>query len=425
MEALLPATNAAGFPWANPALHAEAIATARSLGLPGRKTEAWMYTPVAKPIGAHSWTPAAPQMADPGTVPTIEGLPRLVFVNGRLDRMLSDAIASSDLTVASLATLGDATVAGEHYGRLASKDAPFVALNTAHAQDGLAILLPRGTELDALHLVHLTTASEGQAHLSTPRVLVVTGEGSRVTLVEEHITQGDGRTLSAAVTEIVVGPNAQVDHLQLFTQGLQAIHLGHLAVEVGRDGRFTHQHLSLGGAITRAETELTFVGPGAEATLNGLFAPAGEQVQDHHLTVRHAVPHCTSNQLFKGALAGEGRGVFTGQVQVAPGARQSTVEQSNPNLLLTPGARVYTRPQLVIDNDDVVASHGATVGRLDAEALFYLQTRGLAMPDAERLLTAAFAGEIIEALPYEDLRERVRADVNARLFGAQSMGDPA
>lgn len=414
MDALLP-TAPAGLPWAE-ALRAKAAEAARAAGLPGRKTEAWMYTPVAKLLGGETWSAGEPGAVDADALPAIEGTDRLVFVDGQFASALSDALPGELTPLAALAESGPVT---EHFGRLVDLAAPFAALNTARADDGLALVLPRNAQLERpVHVVHVATAGEGEARQSAPRLLVVAAANSGATIVEEHVTQGAGRTLAAAVTEVVVGPNACVDHLQVFAQGPRAVHVGHLAVEVARDGRFSHRQVSLGGALTRAEVDLVFAGPGAEADLKGLFAPADAQVQDHQLRVRHAVPHCSSSQLYKGVVGGEGRGVFTGLVEVAPKARQTSAEQSNPNLLLTEKARVYTRPQLVIDNDEVVASHGATIGRLDEEAVFYLQSRGIARGDAERLLTAAFAGEVIEALPFEDLRERVRADVNQRLFGA-------
>ncbi len=165
---------------------------------------------------------------------------------------------------------------------------------------------------------------------------------------------------------------------------------------------------------------LTFAGPGGEANFAGLYASGGDRHHDHHTVVDHAVPHCTSDQTYKGLVGDRARGVFTGQVIVRPGAHHTRADQHNPNLLLSTQAKVDTRPQLVIDNDDVVCSHGATIGQLDDAAVFYLMARGIPRRAAERMLASAFAGQIIEGLPWPDLAERCGAAVHAALFGAEA-----
>ncbi|MCA9547653.1 MAG: Fe-S cluster assembly protein SufD [Myxococcales bacterium] len=399
-----------------PALRAAARAAFEAAGLPTRRTEDWKYTAAVRHLADTAW--AFDGGRAPAALPEVAGAARLVFVNGRFAPALSAHLdLPAGVTVERLAE----APAHAAYGALAELEGhPFAALNTAAAVDGLQVVVGRNQQAPALHLVHVAAADADEAVLSCPRVLVVAEAGAQVKLIEEFVSHGAGRTAAAAVTEIQVGPNAQVEHTELFHQDPErAWHLGRVQVTVDRDGRFAHHHVSLGGALTRSEVRLKFLAPGGEFTANGLYASHGQQHHDHHAVIEHAVPRCTSDQTYKGLIGGAARGVFTGQVIVAPGAHHTRADQHNPNLLLTNSARIDTRPQLIIDNDDVLCSHGATTGQLDEAAVFYLMARGVPRAEAQRMLGQAFADEVLDKLPWPDVAERARAAVRRDLFGTE------
>jgi Fe-S cluster assembly protein SufD len=231
-------------------------------------------------------------------------------------------------------------------------------------------------------------------------LLITLEPGSRATLVLDHApSQGSGCGLTNLVGEIDVGANASLDLVVIQREGDESFHVSNLAARVGRDGRFTAHTVSVGGALVRNDLEVLLAEEGAECELRGLFLGSGSRLVDNHTAVDHAVPHCTSRELYKGVLSGRSKGVFRGRVVVRPDAQKTDATQSNPNLLLGDRAEIDTKPQLEIYADDVKCSHGATVGQLDEDALFYLRSRGIGQDDARELLVRAFANEIIEALP--------------------------
>jgi Fe-S cluster assembly protein SufD len=237
-----------------------------------------------------------------------------------------------------------------------------------------------------------------------------------VQVVEHHT--GDGEGLTNAVTEIVCEPGASVHHVLVQDQAPTAFHIGRVAVRQARESRFLSHNLAFGAALSRTDLRVTLDGEGAECTLEGAFAVGGTQHVDCDTFVDHAKPHATSRELYKGVLNGKAHGVFTGRVLVRPGAVKTSAQQTNPNLLLSKSAHVDTRPQLEIHNDDVKCTHGATIGRLDPDSLFFLRARGIDFVEARRLLVAAFGGEIAERVGVPGLTEWLYERI-AAVGGAQ------
>jgi Fe-S cluster assembly protein SufD len=263
--------------------------------------------------------------------------------------------------------------------------------------------------------------SRGDTHvtLASPRVVVQAGDNSELTLVESYVGAAPGVSFTNAVTEVVLGTGARVTHLKLQAESETAFHIGGLHAELGRDSRFASHIISLGGALARNEVHSAFGAEGGECTLQGLYVGHGTQHLDNWTNLDHAHPRCTSRELYKGVLDDKARGTFHGKVLVRPDAQQTDSRQSNRNLLLSEAAMADARPQLEILADDVKCAHGATVGRLDEQALFYLRSRGISRAEAESLLTHAFAKEVVGAVPLASLREQVEELLARKLPGAK------
>jgi Fe-S cluster assembly protein SufD len=413
-------------------LRRAALARFAAMGFPSTRLEAWRYTPV-EPIARLA--PESPPQAELSrdrleaiAVPVF-ACSLFVFVNGRFaPRLSSPAGSPTGLRVESLARLRrEAPERLEpHLGRReAALEQPFAALNTACFEDGALVSVPAGARVETpVHLVFVS-APNGAAAVSTPRVLVVAGPGSRATLIQDHVSLGDGAAATLAVSEVELGPGASLELVLLQRESDRTHHVANLCVEQARDSRLASHTLSLSGALVRNDLATRLAGPGAEARLRGLFVGAREEILDNHTLVDHALPRGTSDELYKGILAGRSRGVFRGRVVVRPDAQKSDARQSNPNVLLGLGAEVDTRPQLEIHADDVRCSHGSSIGRLDPEALFYLRSRGFAEGVARELLMRGFAHEILDALPAPAFGECVGERLVERLRGAALAGDPA
>jgi Fe-S cluster assembly protein SufD len=350
--------------------------------------------------------------------------PRLVFVDGRFARELSRwGGEPAGLTVRSLreALLEEGEALGEVLGRRARAEAhPFTALNAALLEEGALLRVAPGTVCaEPVQLLFLSLGRSEAPVLASPRVVVAAGEASELTLVESYGAVGPGVSFTNAVTEVVLGAGAHVTHLKLQAEAETAYHIGGLHVEQGRDSRFASHLVALGGALARNEVHAVFAAEGGECTLHGLYVGHGTQHLDHHTVLDHARPRCSSRELYKGVMDDQSRGTFHGKVLVRPDAQQTNARQSNRNLLLSEEAMADTRPQLEILADDVKCSHGTTVGRLDEQALFYLRTRGIPRVEAERLLTYAFASEVVGAVPLAALRDQVEALLARKLPGTK------
>jgi Fe-S cluster assembly protein SufD len=382
---------------------AAALADFKAAGLPTRKTEHWKYTPIRALTkrGVAATTAASPLAIEGATVVSGSAPDALDLGKGAFLAAFRDLTdAQRALVEPRLATLA------------ATENHAFAALNTALLSDGIALYLPRNVQVDEPIVIEWSTAGADVA----PRLLVIAETGSQATIFEHF--EGGPNTLTNAVTEVFVGANAAVHHAVLQTEHVEAFHIGRVEAQVDRDGRFHHGSLNLGAKLARREIRVRLDGAGAETQLHGLFAGHADQHLDQHVHVEHAASRATSNQQFRGILTDTARGVFTGRVLVPDGVKHSTAEQQNPNLLLSETAHVDTRPQLEIYNNDVVASHGATVGRLDADALFYLQARGVPLMQARTLLTAAFAADVLDAMPHDALRAVAKNWLHAHVIGA-------
>jgi Fe-S cluster assembly protein SufD len=409
--------------WLAP-LRRAAIARFARVGFPTTRDEDWRYTNLA-PLAAtlFSRTGGTRQAIPAGGLKSFAlaaaGWPRLVFVNGRLAPRRSSRPplpAGARLSSLAEAMAADGELLERHLGRHAAGDAnPFAALSTAFVEDGALLYVPAEASLAApVELLFATTAPG--AHVE-PRVLIVAGAGSRLCVVERHVGLTAEAYFSNAVTEIAVGPGATVDHCALQEGGSGAFHIATAAIDLEAGSTFSTCGASLGGRLARTTLAVRFGGPGGHSALSGLYLVDGEQHVDHHVTVDHAVPRCSSQQLYKGVLGGASRAVFNGRVIVRPDAQKTDASQTNKHLLLSEGAEVDSKPQLEIFADDVRCTHGAAEGQLAPEALFYLRSRGLGEPAARALLTYGFAREVVDRIALEPIRAYLDRRLMARLTG--------
>jgi Fe-S cluster assembly protein SufD len=406
-----------------------AFARFGKLGLPTTQDEEWKYTSLA-PLAQHQFEPATEtkfREIDRWTLG--DGGIRLVFVNGRHRPDLSSHAAS-----AGGAFIGSLAATLIHRPELVEREVAryadyhrdsLTALNTAFIQDGAFIHLPAGAVVQApIHLLYVSTAP-GKPTLSQPRNLIVAGANSQAIVVETYAGLADEVYFTNAVTEVVLGENARLDHYKLQEESARAFHVALTQVHHGRDSRFTSHSVALGAALARNEVRSLFASEGGECTLNGLYMATGKQHLDNRTLIDHKSPRCTSREMYKGVLDGQSRGVFSGRVLVRQDAQKTDARQTNKNLLLSDDAVVDTKPQLEIFADDVKCAHGAAVGQLDEDALFYLRSRGLDREAARSLLTYAFASEMVNLVPLGPLRAHVRDLVTSKLPAFERLKEAA
>lgn len=291
----------------------------------------------------------------------------------------------------------------------------FESLNDALFEDAVVIRVARGATIEPpIHVRHLVSAGSDPIALHT-RLLIVAEDSAQAVVVESFEGDDERAYFTNAVTQVELGDAARIDHYRLQDDGAAATHIGTSTSRQGRDSRYRGFNLALGAKLCRMHVTGTLDGEGADCQLYGLYVPHGEQHVDSHTVLDHAKPHGDSRELYKGVLCDRGRSVFSGRIVVREDAQKTDAKQSNPNLLLSPHALAQTRPQLEIYADDVRCTHGATVGEMDADAIFYLRSRGIAELDARHLLIQAFSGEVTERIELESLRDRVEAEVARRL----------
>jgi Fe-S cluster assembly protein SufD len=408
----------------------KAIARFEALGFPTTKNEDWHFTSVA-PIGERVFR-SAPSVAEqsaalPAAIVSRHDVARFtfeqpqwhtfVFVNGEFSEDLSSyAGLGKGVRVTSLAAaLRSGTGRPErHLGRIAAFDNhAFTALNTAFIRDGAFVELPANAVVD--DPIHLVFIAEGQAEtISQPRNLIVAGPNSRAALVESYVCVRDNCYFTNAVTEISLGEGAHLDHYKIQRESEKSFHVGTVQARQARGSQLHSFSFAVGGSLARTNIYTSLDGDGATCTLNGLYLTDGNQHIDNQTSIEHLAPNCPSHEVYKGVLDGHSHGVFNGKVYVHPEAQKTDGKQSNNNLLLSPNARVDTKPQLEIFADDVKCTHGATVGRLDDVAMFYLNSRGIGTETARMLLTYAFAADVLETLELEPLRKALEQMVLAR-----------
>jgi Fe-S cluster assembly protein SufD len=404
---------------------AAAIDHFAELGFPTTKLEDWRYTNVSvlnRTPHALVQSPASLTTSefDNLTLPDFGG-DRFVFVDGIYDRELSRQISEEGAIEAhSLAALSSETGKEADFERLLAdedyKDDAFSALHFASWIDGLAIRILPGRTVEApIHVVFLSSAREDEASANHPRLIVRAETGSRAVLIQDHLSLHGGEVLTNATTRVDVASDANLDWILVQRESDRARHIARQHLSVGRNARVDIHTYNLAGELTRNDLAVLLADEGAECTMNGLAIGGAKQRIDNHTRVDHAVPHCTSRQLYKTALAGESNAVFRGRILVRPDAQRSDAEQQSRTLLLSRKAGINTKPQLEIYADDVKCSHGASIGQLDPEALFYLRARGLDRARAYTLLTPGFASEITAAISREDVRDWLWPDVLERL----------
>jgi Fe-S cluster assembly protein SufD len=387
-----------------------------TLGFPTTKNEDWHFTsvtPIAERTfrGAGNATPASsPSSAELSDLVTGDpSWPRAVFVNGRFDAGLSNLKGlTADVRAGALAEILKSApdVFQQHFSRLAPFDRqPFTAFNTAFAQDGLLVRVAKGTKVEApLHVIHVADANATGCMIH-PRLLAIVEPLAEFGIVESFVAHKGSEYLVNAVGEIALGNGARVHHYKLQREARDAFHVGTLQVTQGRDSLFHSFSYASGAALSRTNIWTKLAGEAAEARLNGLYLVDGSQHADHQTFVELIAPACASRELYKGILDGDSHGVFNGKVYVDFAAQKTDGKQTNHALLLSPSARVDTKPQLEIFADDVKCTHGATVGRLDEQSLFYLKSRGIGAENARALLTYAFAAEVLETVELDALRD--------------------
>jgi Fe-S cluster assembly protein SufD len=403
----------------------EGVERFHALGFPTTRDEEWRFTSVA-PIAEGHFV-----LAEKGAASLTRGdltpfewrgdlAAMLVFVNGRYAESVSDVgRLPAGVRVESLAqSLTRPTKELEaHLNRLAVSDRhAFAALNAAFLGNGAFVHVPASTIIEApVHLLFLSV-DDAQPTMAHPRVLIVMGTNSQATIVETYGgTARAERYFTNAVTEVVAGENAVLNHYKVQRENPSSFHIGAMYLRAAKNANVACHSISLGGALVRNDVTAVLDGEGAGCTLNGLYLSDGTRLVDNHTTIDHAQPHCGSREIYKGILADRARAVFNGKIVVRPDAQKTDAKQTNKALLLSEDAQIHTKPQLEIFANDVKCTHGAAIGQMDDEAIFYLRARGLSEQEARHMLIRAFAGDVLNQMPLEPLRSRIDEELVRRL----------
>ncbi len=402
-------------------LHDRGAARFAALGFPTTREEEWRFTSVA-PIASGEFKPVGALAAEADLSGAIFGdVPhRIVVLNGRFSPELSRTGAlPAGVKVGSLATAvaEQAEIVQRYFGQLAEFGSrSFTALNTALAGDGAFVHVPDGAVIDEpLELLFVTSAAAGARVMSTARALVVVGERAQCRLVETYFGTQGASYFTNSVTEVFCGESAIVDHYKVQQESDEAYHVASMHVNAARGATFSSHSFSLGGRLARNDVFAILDGEGAECTLNGLYVADGDRLVDNHTSIDHAKAHCPSHEIYKGILGGKARAVFNGKIIVRQDAQKTDAKQTNRALLLSDTAQINTKPQLEIFADDVKCTHGAAIGQLDDDAIFYLRARGLTYLEARDMLIHAFAGDILDRVKIDGLRAALEAELYAQL----------
>lgn len=413
-------------------LRAHGMERFESLGFPTTKNEDWHFTSVT-PIAGRTFRPAMSSKLGVSSEGSTAGMVALadlrrfsfdqsawhtlVFVNGEFSEDLSSyAGLGNGVRVTSLAKAIRSGIGRpeRHLGKIAAfEDHAFTALNTAFIHDGAFIELQANAVVE--QPIHLVFVSEGQGEaVAHPRNLIVAAQNSRAAIIESYVCVRDNTYFTNSVTEISLGEGAHLDHYKIQRESEQSFHVGTVQARQARASQLHSFSFAVGGALARTNIYTSLTGDGATCTLNGLYLADGTQHIDSQTNIEHIAPNCPSHEVYKGVLDGRSHGVFNGKVYVHPEAQKTDGKQSNNNLLLSPHARIDTKPELEIFADDVKCTHGATVGRLDEIALFYLNSRGIGPDAARMLLTYAFAADVLETIELEPLKKGLEGMVLSR-----------
>ncbi|HEU5123384.1 MAG TPA: Fe-S cluster assembly protein SufD [Verrucomicrobiae bacterium] len=394
-------------------------------GFPTLRDEDWRFTNVA-PIAKLPFQPATDFAIDAAVKDAVKTAAfnqpagnRLVFVNGRFASELSACNAIPDgVKVQNLAAAltENGALVEKHLGQhVQSNGNAFAALNQAFFEDGVFIHVPAGVEVsEPVQLIFISTAKQAGTAVQ-PRNLILAEANSKLTVIESYLHTSKAAYFTNAVTELVAGDNANVELVKFQDEAPESFHIAAIQGLFGRSSNVWVHSFALGAKLSRNNIRTKLDGEGLECVLNGLYLTRGEQLADHHMIVEHAQPHCASHEYFNGILDDKSKGVFHGRILVRQIAQKTDAKQTNKNLLLSDDATADTKPQLEIYADDVKCTHGATVGQLNDESIFYLRSRGIDQPTARRMLIHAFAGEIIERIQCESAREELDKIVWDRL----------
>jgi len=416
------------------ALRKAGLARFAELGFPTLQHEDWRFTNLA-PLARLPFKPLLTHAADGVAAEALSAFPlarlpgsRLVFVDGQFSaRLSSSGTQPRGVRVGGLAAAlrDEPGLVVKHLAKQVMDDSlAFTALNMAFFQDGAFIYVPAGAVIaQPVQLIFASTGREAGA-TAQPRNLIVAEAGSQLTVVETYVGAGDAATFTNTVTEFAICDGAVVEHCRFQDESKAAFHLAALHAVLGRGCNFTSHSFALGARLSRVNIRAKLDGEGLETVLNGLYLTRGEQLADHHMIVEHARPRCAGHEYFNGILDDKSKGVFHGRILVRPEAQKTDAKQTNKNLLLSDDATADAKPQLEIYADDVKCTHGATIGQLNDESIYYLRSRGIGLERAKRMLIHAFAGEIIDRVRCEALREELDKLVWDRLEQNPRLAEP-
>lgn len=401
----------------------EALANFCTKGFPTLRDEDWKYTNVIPLIKKNyklsNDTPHTLTTDDfEKIIPFHFDSYSIVFVNGFFSKELSQLNQlAAEITITNLAEAVDSkNEIIQHYleNYCKTNTAGFDAFNNVFAQDGAFVLISDHHHLKKpIQLVFINTHPHDA--LQATRNIIIANNNSQATIIENYLSIGDHHYFTNTITQIHLANNAKVMHYKLIEENQNTLHVGSTFVEQAEHSEFKGFNITMGGQLVRSDTHVLLNETNAHCTLNGLYLTAGKQHIDHHTLVDHVSPHTSSQEFYKGILADQSRAVFNGKVVVRPNAFKTNAQQTNKNLLLTDGAEIDTKPQLEIYTDDVQCTHGATVGQIDQNALFYLRSRGMSETSARGALIYAFAKEIIEQISLEKIRHYLRNKLSEKL----------
>jgi len=408
-------------------LRKDAIEKFRELGFPLKKQEEWKYTNI-NPVLKHDYSLTYSDSDTTVTMNDIEKLIHkntnvLVFINGSFSKSFSKYDEyNSDVIIGNLAEMKNlhSKIFEKHFSNYAKTDNNgLIALNTAFVRDGAFIYIKKGKVIEKpVHLLFVSDSGKTN-HLSQPRNLFIAEEGSSVKIIEEYHSFGDKVNYTNSVTEIFCDSNSYVEHYKIQNNEGKTYHTGTTNVKQNGNSHFTNTTISWGGAITRNNLISLFDGTNTDCHFYGLYLLGGNQHVDNQTLADHAMPNCYSNELYKGIINNKATGVFNGKIMVRQDAQKTNAYQSNKNILLSDDATIYSKPQLEIFADDVKCSHGATTGKLNEDEMFYLRSRGIGEDDAKILLLKAFAGDVIDSVKIESLKNALMTKLESKLKGKE------
>lgn len=401
-------------PWLNQ-LRTEAVDCVSTLRMPTTRDEDWRFTNISSLTELPCQEVCAASELSPSEIGHFyleEATSRLVFVDGQYAPQLSSNLDDKNIIVGNLSSLlgNHSATISSHIGQTTDfRNNVFAALNTAFLKDGAVVIIPHNSTSTApIHLLFIATQTEVTSY---PRCLLIAEANSKTTIVEDYVALQDSTYVTNSVTEVSLAANAHMNHIRVQRDSDQAFHLADCSVSQARSSHYHSISIALGANISRLNLNIQLEDEGAECAVNGLALIKGQQLADTHTYINHAKPNGISRQLHKCIVGDEAHAVFNGRIMVRPNAQRTDSTQTNRNLLLTNRAQVNTKPQLEIFADDVKCAHGATVGQLENEEIFYLRSRGLPEIDARNLLTYAFGAEVIDRIPVASLKKQLEKAV--------------